>query len=777
MVERSPAPNPLLIEAMRLHQAGRVADAFERYDRIARSEPGNFAVFHLSGVLHAQQRNYEEACRRLAMALQIDPSSAAAHGDLGRVLKAERRYEEAVASFKRALEIAPERRETYGDLGATLAEMGRHQEAIASYRASLQHWPNSPAAHNAIGNLFKALGRHGEAIASFASALRLAPDDVHAHFNLGAVFAKLHRYEEAVACYRRALRILPRFAKANAFMGGALIQLGRYVEALAAYRDAIAIEPDMASAHNNMGIALERLRRNEEAVECYRHALRISPGWITIHKNLGNGLMLLKRYDESVASIRRALLLQPNDGYALSMLTHLEMLICDWASFDKMNRSLVDAVRKGIASILPFPVVCTSSTPEDQLRAAQIFLRDTKTHSLPALWRGERYRHDKIRIGYVSADFHDHATAYLMAELFEAHDRERFELFAFSLGPDRQTPMRARLTAAFDRFFDVRLASDRDASRAIVENEIDIAVDLKGFTKDSRIGILACRPAPIQVNYLGYPGTMGAAFIDYIIADPIVAPFEEQPFYAERIVHLADCYQVNDRKRRIAEPTPSRAECGLPERGFVFCSFNNSLKITPRFFDVWMRLLKAVPGSVLWLLRDNPWAEANLRNEALQRGVPSERLVFAPRTTLPDHLARQRLADLFLDTLPCNAHTTASDALWVGLPVLTCIGETFAGRVAASLLRAVGLSELITQSMEEYEASALRFATDPAFLAGVRTKLGRNRLTTPLFDTDRFRRHLEAAYLEMWRIWQSGEKPRAFAVKAGDVPSIEAPRA
>ncbi|HYB08184.1 MAG TPA: tetratricopeptide repeat protein [Alphaproteobacteria bacterium] len=765
-------PSPLLIEGMRLHQAGRLAEALERYERVAGNEPGNFAAFHLSGVLRAQQRNYEDARRRLEIALQIGPRSAVAQGDLGRVLRAERRYGEAVESFKRALQMMPERKETYVDLGATLTLAGRLQEAIDCYRESLRRWPDLPAAHNAIGKLSKALGKHNEAIAAFASALRLAPDNVEAHFQMGITFAGLGQYDAAIACYGRVVRLSPRFAQAYAYLGGVLIDVGRCDEAISACRAAVVINPDLAPAHNNMGIGFAKLGKRREAIECYRRALEISPGWAAVHKNLGNTLMELKRFDEAIACFGRVLSLKPGDGYALTMRTHLEMHICDWSSFDKTDRDLVEAVREGVASIYPFPVLYTSSTPADQLRAARMYIDEKRDLSLPAIWRGERYRHEKIRIGYVSADFHEHATAYLMAELFESHDRERFELFAFSIGPNQQSPMRARLTAAFDHFIDVRLHSDRDAWRAIARNQIDIAVDLKGFTRDSRIAILAARPAPIQVNYLGYPGTMGADFIDYIIADRWTIPVCEASLYAEKVVHLPDCYQVNDRKRMIAERTPTRAECGLPERGFVFCCFNNSLKITPRFFDIWMRLLNAAPGSVLWLMGSNPWAEANIRKEAEARGVPAARLVFAPHVAPSEHLARYRVADLFLDTLPYNAHTTTSDALWAGLPVLTCEGTTFAGRVAGSLLRAIGMPELIARDLSEYEALALRLVTDPARLSGIRAKLARNRLTTPLFDTDRFRRHIEAAYLEMWRTWQQGEASRSFAVNTDPAATI-----
>jgi len=352
-----------------------------------------------------------------------------------------------------------------------------------------------------------------------------------------------------------------------------------------------------------------------------------------------------------------------------------------------------------------------------------------------------------------------------MAGLFECHDRERFEILAISYGPDDSSAMRQRLLAAFDNFVEVGHMSDQQAAQQIAVLGVHIAVDLKGYTQDSRPEILAYQPAPVQVNYLGYPGTMGADFIDYILVDPFVVPMDQQPFYTEKLVHLPDCYQVNDRQREIAAQTPSRAECKLPGDGFVFCCFNKIYKITPDFFDIWMRLLKAVPGSVLWLIRDNETAERNLQQEALARGVNPERIIFAERTTQQAHLARQRQADLFLDTLPYNAHTTASDALWVGLPILTCAGRLFPGRVAGSLLHAVGLPELVTESLAEYEALTQKLATDPALLQGLRKRLVQHRSDAPLFDTDRFRRQIEAAYSQMWKIRKDGGEPKPFAVQ------------
>lgn len=395
---------------------------------------------------------------------------------------------------------------------------------------------------------------------------------------------------------------------------------------------------------------------------------------------------------------------------------------------------------------------------------AQTYTADRFPPTPAPLWAGEIYRHERIRVAYLSADFHEHATTHLMAGLFEHHDRERFEITAVSFGPDRQDAMRQRVAAACDRFLDVRGRRDAEVAGMLRALEIDIAVDLKGHTQGNRAGILAHRPAPVQINYLGMPATMGAGYIDYLIADPRVIPPAEFPHYAEQILYLPDSYQATDDTRAIAAHTPSRAELALPEDGFVFCCFNNSYKITPDLFALWMRLLGAIPGSVLWLLDDNPAATRNLCAAAQRHGIAPERLVFAPRIDAAAHLARHRRADLFLDTLPYNAHTTASDALWSGLPVLTCAGRTFAGRVAASLLHAVGLPELITRDHAGYAALALALARDPGRLAALRTRLAQQRTSSPLFGTDRFRRHLEAAYVTLRERQRRGEPPAAFSV-------------
>ena len=446
-------------------------------------------------------------------------------------------------------------------------------------------------------------------------------------------------------------------------------------------------------------------------------------------------------------------------GFLMGDLLRTQMTICDWSNYASGVAELRAQLSRGEKAAPPFFVLALLKFS----RSAKKGLGNLGGRKVSGSGEHKGISplpgHRRIRIGYFSADFREHAVAILMAGLFEEHDRSKFEVTAFSLGPDIDDDMRTRLKVAFDKFIDVRAMSDRDVVSLARNFEIDIAVDLNGLTRDARTSIFAMRAAPIQVNYLGYPGTMGADCIDYLIADPVVIPDADQPHYAEKIVYLPNAYQPNDRKRLIADKVFTRSELSLPQEGFVFCCFNNNYKIVPDVFDSWMRILGHVDGSVLWLLKDSDIAARNLKKEARVRGVDPDRLVFAPRMTLPDHLARHRLADLFLDTLPYNAHTTASDALWTGLPVLTQIGEAFAGRVAASLLRAVGLPELVTTTRDAYEALAIELAGNPAKLASIKRKLSDNRLTTPLFDTALFTRHIEAAYTAMYERHRAGLPP------------------
>jgi predicted O-linked N-acetylglucosamine transferase (SPINDLY family) len=622
----------------------------------------------------------------------------------------------AEAHARRALAQDASDLEALRLLGASLLYQARYAEALGPLEAAHRAAPHKGSGHR-LGYCHLALGDFAGAAQVLQREVQAFPDLVNAHLALGVALVQLQRQEEALAAFLEAARLDPGSAEAQSNAGNVLAALGRHDEALAQLRQAAQAQPGLADPHFNLGVALQRLKRHEEAIDSFQAALGIAPRM----------------------------------PYALGHRLWNELSLCRWDAIGPGSAELRRQVRDAGLAVAPFTFLALSDDPQEQRLCAELHLRKALPALAAPLWRGERYRHDRIRVAYLSADFCEHATAYLAAGLFERHDRSRFETVALSYGADDRSPMRSRLARAFDKFVDVRALSDAHAARLLRDMEIDIAVDMKGHTTEARIGILAHRPAPVQVAYLGYPGTSGAGFIDYVLADRFVLPEIERQHWTEKVVYLPDCYQVNDAGRAIAEQTPTRAEAGLPERAFVFCCFNNSYKILPRMFDAWMRLLRELHGSVLWLLEDNAGARVNLEREARARGVDPSRLVFARRLPHAGHLARHRLADLFLDTLPCNAHTGASDALWAGLPLVTCAGSTFAGRVAGSLLHAVGLPELATRSLAEYEALALQLASDRGRLRLLRERLAANRGAAPLFDTERFRQNLESAYRAMWQ--------------------------
>jgi predicted O-linked N-acetylglucosamine transferase (SPINDLY family) len=551
--------------------------------------------------------------------------------------------------------------------------------------------------------------------------------------------------------------------EAHGNRGSALLQLQQYPAALESCDKAIALKPNYVEAHNNRGGALHGLGQYEAALESYDKAVQLSPGYVEAWSNRGNVLYKLKDYPAALESYDKAVQLNPASEYLLGMRVHARRSICDWEGIEDQCRQIEEGIERGERVAHPFVMLDIIGSLAVQRKAAEILVRDKfpPRFTVPFSRRPQR---DRIRIGYYSADFRDHPMCSLMAEIFERHDRSRFEILGFSFGPDEDDEMRTRVSAAMDRFVDVRNLPDREVARLSRELEVDIAVDLMGFTDNSRTGIFAERVSPIQVSYLGYIGTMGADYIDYLLADRTVIPEATRRHYLEKVVYLPDCFQANDSKRLASTKRFTRAEEGLPEQGFVYCCFNNNFKITPATFDLWMRILGRVDVSVLWLLESNPWATGNLRKEAERRGISPDRLIFAGRLPLNEHLTRQSLADLFLDTLPYNAGATASDALWAGLPILTCMGEAFASRMAASLLHAIGLPELVTGTGAEYETLAAELALNPQQHLEIREKLMRNRLTAPLFDVSGFTRHLEAAYTAMHERQRLGLAPEDIEV-------------
>ena len=544
---------------------------------------------------------------------------------------------------------------------------------------------------------------------------------------------------------------------------------GRFPDALRLLHAAVSAEPNSPQLWSNCGTVLALMRHFEDAEESFSRALALAPDFPGALLNRAQARMQLRRYEDAASDYEALLARNPDVPFARGALLRAKLQTCDWQGLPEQWQRARQEMRAGKPVLPAMVATALCEAPDDQLLASRI-LANTRFPARASLSAGERYRHERIRLAYVSADFHAHATAALTAGLFENHDKTRFETFAISFGPNDGSAMRQRLESALEHFIDVHNKSDLAIAHLIRENEIDIAVDLKGYTDDSRPGIFSYRAAPVQVNFLGFPATIGAPYIDYIIADAAVIPPENNRHYSENVARLPHSYQPNDRARERPVATPTRAEAGLPDEGFVFCCFNNVYKITPDVFAVWMRLLRDVPASALWLLEDNETAMRNLKREAGGHGIDPERLIFAPRVAPEAHLARHRLAGLFLDTAPYNAHTTASDALWMGLPLVTCAGRTFPSRVAASLLHAVGLPELVTSSAAEYEELARTLAHDSERLVSIKTKLETNRDTAPLFDTARYTRDLESAFVTMWERHQRGDAAEGFAVQEGPAP-------
>lgn len=630
-----------------------------------------------------------------------------------------------------------------------MRESGQPEEAERCFRRLCELDPTDVDALVHLGALLYERGSFPESEDAFISALRLAPGNARVWLLLGSARAGQGKAGEAIEAYSKAIERDAGMAEAHTHLADLRQSRGELDAAIGHYRQAIRLSPT-AAAYNNLGCALVRNGQPGEAVEHFGKALELQPGFADAHMNLGSTYTLLGARDQAIRSHRAALALRAEDGAIRECLLSELQNTCDWAEFDTLcalqRRSAVDPDQR----VSPFSLLSIPSTPEEQLRCAKNFARryEHAASAYPA-FRFDRSARERLRIGYLSADLHDHVTAYVMAEMFELHDRRQFDVIAYSYGPDDRSPMRSRLVRAFDRFVEASRLSHRELAQAIHADGVDLLVDLKGYTQYARTEVTAMRPAPIQIAYMGYPGSLAAGFIDYLVADRFVIPPEQESHYGESLVFLPGTYYVNDRTRPIEE-APSRAALGLPAESFVFCCFNQTYKILPHMFSVWMKLLRALPQSVLWLLDTNPWAKENLRREASRRGVEAARLVFAPRVPAREHLARVGAADLFLDTLPYNAHTTATDALWAGVPVVTCPGDTFASRVAGSLLTALGIPELITGSLEEYEARALSLARDPEGLAVLRAKVAGNRSSTALFDTPSFTRNLETAYRAMW---------------------------
>ena len=774
---------------------GRWERALTDYDRAIDLNPAYSHAFCNRGVVLEQLHRWDEALKSYDRALALDPEDFLSHCNRGSVLRKLKRFEEALISYDQAIAIKSDYVEAYFYRGAVLHELGRFDAAIASHDKAIEFTPSGllpymayssrayalvelkrfdqalasygqaialkgdyAEAHYGRGLALHQVGRLEDALASYEHAVALQDDYAEAYINRGSVLLELRRYEAAVSSFDRAIELKAMHARLFQGRGLALRQLRRLDEALTSFERAISIKSECADFHVDRANVLLEVGRYEAALASYDQAIELKSSYVEALQGRGFALLNLKRLEAAIASFDQALAVNPDQKYLFGLRRHLKMQICDWKDLETDIEKLTKGLQAGIPVSTPFPMLALiDSAPVHRLAAK--------------LWAEEQYPQDdslgpismrlpasKIHIAYFSPDFRNHPVSLLTSELFEIHDRSRFHVTAIAFGPKTDDSVRTRLEHAFDGFIEVGDQSDIQVASLARSLGVDIAVDLAGFTEHGRTKVFALRAAPIQISYLGYLGTMAAPYMDYLLADAMIIPGSEQQHYMEKIIYLPS-YQANDSKRRIAERTFTREELGLPREGFVFACFNANYKITPATFEVWMRILGQVQGSNLFLYVGDQVAERNIHKEGERRGIDSRRIVFGEKLVFEEYLARFRAVDLFLDTLPYNAGTTASDALWAGLPVLTCMGQAFAGRVAASLLTAINLPELITSTPAQYEELAVELATNPRMMAHIRQKLAANRLAAPLFNTAQFARTLEAAYTQIYERYNAGLRP------------------
>ena len=737
--------------------------AIDSYKQVLKIKPDNAGAYYNTGVMQHENGEIDAAIESYQRATKIKHDYAAAYLNMGDALHEKQDLDAAICSYKQVIKIKPDDADAYYNIGTALKDKGELDIAIDSYKQAIKIKPDFAKAYYNMGIALKDKGELDAAIDSHKQAIKIKPDHAGAYYNMGNVLNEKGELDAAIDSHKQAIRIKPDHAEAYNNMGIALKDKGELDAAIYSYRQAIKIKPDYADAYNNMGNALNDKAESDAAIDSYKQALKIKPDYAEAYYNMGIALINKGEMDAAVDSYEKAIKIKPDYELAHSGKLYRQAHVCDWSGIER-GREVIPKLGISAQYINPFEILPLEDAPERHRLRSEVFAKNEfKQKPLPLASRSTQ-KPKRLRIGYFSSDFKEHPVAYLMAKVIETHDRNFFEVYGYSIGPAKDDKMRHRLIKGFDVFDDVQDMSDQDVALLARQDQIDIAIDLTGYTQNSRSGIFAYRAAPMQINYLGYPGTMGANFIDYIIADPILIPSDSQKHYNEKIIQLPNSYMPTDNTRIFSERELTRLEMGLPEQGFVFCCFNNNYKISPTEFDVWMRLLLKVEGSVLWLRKSNKWSEGNFCKEAKSRGVDPSRLIFADRVPMDEHLARHRLADLFLDTFAFNAHTTATEALWAGLPVVTKLGQGFAARVAGSLLTAIELPELITETEMEYEALILDLATNPQRLAAIKQKLAANRLSKPLFNTELFTKHLEDGYQRAYGQYFDGKEPEAIYV-------------
>jgi len=803
-----------LTEAVQYHQSGQLHKAGNIYKKILEADPKHSDSLHLSGVIALQTGKYDIAVNLIQKAIQCNPGNPIYYNNLGTAFKDQGKLIEAISCFQKALEIRPNLAEAHYNLGTAFKDRGKLTEAVSYFQKALEIRPGYAEAYNNMGNVFKDRGELGKAISSFQKALEIRPDYAKACYNLGIAFKDQGKLAEAIASYEKAIQIKPDYAEVYNNLGTAFKDQGKLTEAISSYQKALEIrpglaeayynlgiiykdqgrladsisscqkaleiKPDYAETYNNMGTAFTDQGKLAEAVSCFKKALETKPDLAEAYYNLGTAFTGQGKIVEAISSYRKALEIKPDYAKAYSELFHQLQQTCAWQELEGMTAKLDDFTTKALDNGTrtpepPFVSITRHTGLSRTLAIAKSWsddiAGDATTRKTHFSFDGRRSGKTKITIGYLSNDFQNHAMSHLTLGLYGLHNREEFEIFCYSYGEDDGSCYRTRIRQDCDKFVDIRNLGHADAARCIYEDQVDILVDLKGYTRGCRIEISALRPAPVQVRYLGMPCSTGADFFDYFITDRIAMPEDHAKYYSENFVYMPHCYQINDHTQAISDKDWKKPDFGLPVDSFVFCSFNQGYKIEPVMFNTWMDILRQVPESVLWLQRGNEITENNLRLEAERRDVKPARLIFSEKLLKDLHLGRLKLVDLALDTRIVNGAITTSDALWAGVPVITLQGGNFASRLSSSILAAIGLPELTTKTLEEYESLAIDMARNPDKLQMLRQKTMKNRLVGPLFDTPGFTKNLEKAYKEMWKIFVAGERPRQIKmVKSHNAP-------
>ena len=726
-----------------------------------KKEATNFFIHNLYGVALMKIGKYQEARQSFLNAIRLNSNAPDIYFNLGVLNRATNEYNEAISFYSKCLEINEQYANAFFNRGNVyLDDLSDYKNAISDYQQFIRLIPNNPYGYYNLGKALSLLNRHDEAIIHYEKAITLKPDYAEAYVNCGLALSFLNRHDEAIICYEKAITLKPDYAEAYVNCGSALSLLNRHDEAIICCEKAITLKPDYAEAYFNFGKALNLSNRHNGAIIYYEKAIALKPDYAEAYVNCGSVLGLLNRHDEALIHYEKAIAFAPDYDYLPGWIMHSKQHALDWNGYDDLRENII----KGTASLKnsshPFIILSMTDDLKIQKISAEVFSKAQTGQLKNSKIIPMKYGHKKIKIGYFSADFHNHATMHLIAEMLESHNKEKFEIIGFSYGIDVRDDWSERARKSFDGFYNVFNMNDERVADLSRQLEIDIAIELKGYTQESRPAIFFYKAAPIQINYLGYPGTLGAEYIDYIIADKNLIPENKKVFYTENIIYLPGCYQPNCAKRDIDKTKISRKEFGLPEDAFIYCAFNNAYKITPQTLLSWAKILSKVTNSVIWVLSDSENTNENILREFNAKGIDSQRIIFAKRMPIEKHLARLQLADLFLDTFPYNAHTTASDALRVGLPVLTMMGQSFASRVASSLLKQLELTELITENEKDYESIAIQLGSNIKNFNSIKDKVSNNLQKTDLFNPKVITTNIELAFEKAYEIYLNDEAPR-----------------